>query len=64
MTMKHVTIYEPGSYNKLNLVDVPIPKPGPGEVLVRIAAFGVSVIFRSCQILFALHKVELLEQML
>jgi len=26
---------------ELKLLDVPVPKPGPGEVLVRVAACGV-----------------------
>ena len=35
--MKALRIVEPG---RTDLVDLPEPSPGPGEVLVRIAALG------------------------
>lgn len=28
-------------YKKLQLVDVPVPNPGPGEILIRVAACGI-----------------------
>ncbi|AUX41712.1 alcohol dehydrogenase [Sorangium cellulosum] len=40
--MKAVQIVSPGSVEQLRLVEVPTPKPGPGEVLVRVHAAGVN----------------------
>ena len=31
---------EPGTPPRLSVVDLPVPRPGPGEVLVRVAACG------------------------
>ena len=28
-------------YRQLELADIPVPKPGPGEILVRVAACGI-----------------------
>ena len=40
--MRAVVIREPGGPEVLELRDVPMPEPGPGEVRVRIAASGVN----------------------
>ncbi|WP_437758419.1 quinone oxidoreductase family protein [Sorangium sp. So ce1389] len=40
--MKAIQIVSPGSVEQLRLIDVPTPKPGPGEVLVRVHAAGVN----------------------
>ncbi|MBM3187703.1 MAG: zinc-binding dehydrogenase [Chloroflexi bacterium] len=37
-TMKAVRVYGPGDYR---LEEVPVPQPGPGEVLVRVLATGI-----------------------
>lgn len=41
-TMKAVVTTGNGGYDKLVYRDVPIPVPGPGEVLVRVLAAGVN----------------------
>jgi NADPH:quinone reductase-like Zn-dependent oxidoreductase len=41
-TMKAVVTTGNGGYDKLVFRDVPIPVPGPGEVLVRVLAAGVN----------------------
>ncbi|MGZ4684787.1 NAD(P)H-quinone oxidoreductase [Oryzihumus sp.] len=40
--MKAITIPTPGGPDALVLADVPDPEPGPGEVLVEVAAAGVN----------------------
>ncbi|WP_031155575.1 NADP-dependent oxidoreductase [Streptomyces xanthophaeus] len=40
--MKAITYHAYGTSPELNLVDVPEPKVGPGEVLVRVKAAGVN----------------------
>lgn len=40
--MKAVTIPTPGAEDALVLADVPAPEPGPGEVLLDVAAAGVN----------------------
>jgi putative PIG3 family NAD(P)H quinone oxidoreductase len=40
--MKAIEIARPGGADVLRLTDRPVPKPGPGEVLVRVAAAGVN----------------------
>jgi putative PIG3 family NAD(P)H quinone oxidoreductase len=40
--MKAIEISEPGGPDVLRRVDRPIPQPGPGEVLIRVAAAGVN----------------------
>src|SRR5205807_2508927 len=42
--MKSVQVKETGGPEKMKLVDVPAPTPGPKEALVRIAASGVNFI--------------------
>jgi NADPH:quinone reductase len=41
-TMKAIEITAPGGPEVLRLVERPMPQPGPGEVLVRVAAAGVN----------------------
>ena len=55
--MKAIQVKEPGGPERLQLVDVAVPVPGPGQALVRIAASGVNFIdiyFRT-----GLYKAEL-----
>jgi len=42
--MKAIQIQESGGPEVLQIVDLPIPEPGPGQVLVRIEAVGVNFI--------------------
>ena len=42
--MKAIQVKETGGPEKLQLVDVPAPQPGPKQALVRIAATGVNFI--------------------
>jgi NADPH2:quinone reductase len=42
--MKAIQIHETGGPEVLKLVDLPIPQPGPGQVLIRIEATGVNFI--------------------
>jgi NADPH:quinone reductase len=42
--MKTIQVKETGGPEKMQLVDVPKPTPGPGQALVRIAASGVNFI--------------------
>ncbi|MCW8907507.1 MAG: alcohol dehydrogenase family protein [Sedimenticola sp.] len=41
-TMKAVVTIGNGGYDKLVYRDVPVPSPGPGEVLVRVLAAGIN----------------------
>lgn len=41
-TMRCVAIDTPGDPDVLQLTERPMPKPGPGEVLIRVAAAGVN----------------------
>ena len=41
-TMTAVEIREPGPPQVLRAVERPVPQPGPGEVLIRVAAAGVN----------------------
>ena len=41
-TMKAAVIHEAGGPEVLKLEDRPIPKPTPGEVLIRVKAFGLN----------------------
>ena len=42
--MKAIQVKEVGGAEKLQLVDVPAPRPGPGQALVKLAASGVNFI--------------------
>jgi NADPH2:quinone reductase len=42
--MKSIQVNVPGGPENLQLVDIPIPQPGPGQALVRLAASGVNFI--------------------
>ncbi|MGA3334352.1 MAG: quinone oxidoreductase [Terracidiphilus sp.] len=42
--MKAIQIYSTGGPEVLQLADLPIPQPGPGQVLIRIEATGVNFI--------------------
>lgn len=42
--MKAIHVKEPGGPEKMQLVDVPKPEPGPKQALVRIEAIGVNFI--------------------
>ncbi len=41
-TMKAVVTTGNGGYDKLVYLDVPVPIPGPGEVLIKVLAAGVN----------------------
>ena len=41
--MRLIRFYEPGPPSALQYIDVPVPEPKPGEVLVRALAIGVGV---------------------
>jgi putative PIG3 family NAD(P)H quinone oxidoreductase len=40
--MRAVQALEPGGPEVLHIVELPVPQPGPGEVLVKVAAAGVN----------------------
>ena len=42
--MRAVVAQRPGGPEVLELVEVPVPRPGPGEVVVRVAAAGVNFV--------------------
>lgn len=42
--MKSIQVERPGGPEQIRIVDVPVPRPGPGQALVRIAASGVNFI--------------------
>jgi NADPH:quinone reductase-like Zn-dependent oxidoreductase len=42
ITMKAVVTTGNGGYDKLDYCDVPVPTPGPGEVLVQVLAAGIN----------------------
>ncbi len=42
--MKQIQVAEPGGPESMVLAEVPIPTPGPGQALVKIAASGVNFI--------------------
>lgn len=42
--MKAIQVRTPGGPEQMQLADVPVPQPGPGQALVRVAASGVNFI--------------------
>ncbi len=40
--MNAIEIAEPGDANMLRLADIPVPEPGPGEVLIKVEAAAVN----------------------
>ena len=42
--MKSIQVKEHGGPEKMQMVEVPMPQPGPKQALVRIAASGVNFI--------------------
>jgi len=42
--MKAIQVKQPGGPEAMELVDVPVPQPGPGQALVKLAASGVNFI--------------------
>src|ERR1700734_99441 len=42
--MKAIQIFETGGPEVLQLVDLPVPSVGPGQLLLRVAATGVNFI--------------------
>ena len=42
--MKAIQIHETGGPQVLKLAELPIPQPGPGQVLIRVEAAGVNFI--------------------
>jgi NADPH2:quinone reductase len=42
--MKAIQIHETGGPEVLQLADLPIPQPGPGQVLIRVEAVGVNFV--------------------
>ena len=55
--MKLIEVTKIGGPEELKLVDAPVPKPGPSEVLVKIAATGVN--FIDVYFRLGLYKAEL-----
>jgi NADPH:quinone reductase len=42
--MKTIHVMEPGGPEKMQMAEVPTPKPGPGQALIRLKAIGVNFI--------------------
>ena len=42
--MKAIRAHQPGDHQVLRAEEVPVPSPGPGQVLLRIEAAGVNYI--------------------
>lgn len=42
--MKRIQVIEPGGPEAMRMADVPVPEPGPGQALVKLAASGVNFI--------------------
>ena len=42
--MKAIRVEQYGGPERLRLVDLPIPEPGPGELLIRVEAAGVNFV--------------------
>jgi NADPH:quinone reductase-like Zn-dependent oxidoreductase len=45
--MRLIRFYEPGPPSVLQCMDVPMPEPKPGEVLIKANAIGVALCHRS-----------------
>ncbi len=41
-TMRHITVERPGGPDVLTMAESPVPQPGRGDVLIRVAAAGVN----------------------
>ena len=41
-TMRHVVFTGPGGPEVIQLADAPVPHPGPGQVLIKVAAAGIN----------------------
>ncbi|MDQ2070025.1 synaptic vesicle VAT-1 family membrane protein [Natronospira bacteriovora] len=52
--MRRIRIERPGGYDRLTMETVADPEPGPGEVLIRVAAVGVN--FADCIARMGLYK--------
>ncbi len=52
--MRKIVIEKPGSYNRLQIREFPDPKPGPGEILIKIKACGVN--FADCLIRMGVYS--------
>ena len=42
VTMRQIDIVKPGGPDAMRIDDAPVPHPGPGEVLIKVAAAGVN----------------------
>lgn len=42
MSMRAIVVKKPGGVDALTLIDVEAPRPGPGEVLIKVAAAGIN----------------------
>jgi len=42
--VKAIRVHQPGGPDVMQLEDIPVPQPGPGQVLVRVEAAGVNFI--------------------
>lgn len=42
VTMRAVGVEEPGGVDQLQLIELPVPSPKPGEVLIQVKAAGVN----------------------
>lgn len=51
--MRKVVITSPGGHERLTLVDVPPPRPGPGEVRIAVRAIGVN--YADCVVRMGLY---------
>ena len=52
--MLRVRIHRPGSYDRLQLEEIPRPRPGPGEVLIRVSHAGVN--YADCIVRMGLYE--------
>jgi len=52
--MRKVVIHRPGGYDRLRIEEAPDPVPGPGEVLVDVAATGVN--YADCIVRMGLYS--------